>query len=326
VEEAAALAPLAAAFAVGREHGFQHVPAWRPQAQAQLCTLALRHEIEKEFAGAIVRARRLVPDASALLVRDWPWPLRIRALGRFQLLRGTTPVEFSGKGPGRPMELLKVLLALGGENVRAEQLADALWPHVDADYAHNSFTATLHRLRRLIGDDEALILRDGRLSLNPALAWVDSWAVERLLGELDDALRALPGEATEARLRALTDELLSLYRGPFVADETEQPAYIACREQLRARLLRCLTRVARRWEEGGRLEAAVDCYLRCAEADPLFEAPYRNLMLLYQRNGDAAEARATYERLRTLLSARLKSLPSPETQAVFQELRGASPS
>lgn len=323
-EEEAVLAPLAAAFALGREYGFHHLPSWRPQALADLCALALRHGVEKEFAAAMVRARRLVPRAAALLIRDWPWPLRIRALGRFQLLRGTTPVEFSGKGPGRPMELLKVLLALGGENVRADQLADALWPHVDADYAHNSFTATLHRLRRLIGDDEALVLRDGRLSVNPALAWVDSWAFDRLLGELDDALRALPAEAAEERVRALADELLTLYRGPFLSDETEQPAYIACREQLRARLLRCLTRVARRWEEGGRPEAAVDCYLRCVEADPLFEAPYRNLMLLYQRTGDAVEARATYERLRTLLSARLKSLPSPETQAVFQELLGPS--
>lgn len=319
VEEGAVIAPLAAAFGLGREHGFHHMPSWRPQALAELCALALRHGVEKEFAAAMVRGRRLVPNASALLVRDWPWPLRIRALGRFQLLRGTTPVEFSGKGPGRPMELLKVLLALGGENVRADQLADALWPHVEADYAHNSFTATLHRLRRLIGDDEALILGDGRLSLNPALAWVDSWALERLLGELDDALRAPPAEA---RLLALTGELLALYRGPFLSDETEQPAYIACREQLRARLLRCLTRVARRCEENGRPEAAVDCYVRCIEADPLFEAPYRNLMLLYQRIGDDGEARATYERLRTLLSARLKSPPSPETEAVFQELRG----
>ena len=121
-------------------------------------------------------------------------------------------------------------------------------------------------------------------------------------------------------MQTRTEELLALYRGSFLADESEQPAYIACREQLRARLLRCLTRSARRWEEAGQAETAADCYLRCIEADPLFEGPYRNLMMCYQRSGDTVEARATYERLRTLLSARLKSAPSAETQAVFAAL------
>ena len=316
----AAAAQVAAAFAFGREHGLEHAPGWRPGPIAELCAFALHHDVERDYAVALVRTRKLVPAGSALLVDGWPWPFCVRSLGRFQLLRGSAPIEASGKGPGRPLELLKVLVALGGENVRADQIADALWPHVDADYAHNSFTATLHRLRRLLGDEEAVVLRDSRLSLNRTLAWVDLWALEEVFERLDDTLRLPPAEGADAVLRGLVDRMLELYRGPFVADESEQPAYIACREQLRARLLRCLTRTARRWEEAGRGELAVDCYLRCIEADPLFEAAYRNLMLFYQRIGDAAEARATYERLRIMLAARLKSAPSAETQAVFAAL------
>jgi DNA-binding SARP family transcriptional activator len=121
-------------------------------------------------------------------------------------------------------------------------------------------------------------------------------------------------------LRALTDEALKLYRGPFLPDESEQPSYIACREQIRSKLLRCLTRVARWWEDNGMAEAAADCYLRCIDADPLCEAFYRNLMLSYQRRGERAEALATYERLRTVLSTRLKLMPSQETQAVYAAL------
>jgi DNA-binding SARP family transcriptional activator len=78
--------------------------------------------------------------------------------------------------------------------------------------------------------------------------------------------------------------------------------------------------VARRWEDAGTPDAAADCYLRLIEVDPLFEAAYRNLMLSYQRAGEAVEARAAFERLRTLLAARLKSEPSPETQAVLAGL------
>jgi len=319
-DEPAALEALRGAFALGREHGYQHAPWWQPQATAELCALALRQGVEAEYARTLVRARRLVPRVAPLRLPAWPWPFRVRALGRFELLRGEAPVEFSGKGPGRPMELLKVLLANGGQDVRADQIADALWPHVDADYAHKSFTATLHRLRRLLGEDDVVLLRDSRLSLNAALVWVDAWALEQACAAIDEALRA-----PNVELRALADEALALYRGPFLPDESEQPGYIACREQVRLRLLRCLARVARRWEDAGQPEAAADCYLRCIESDPLFEAPYRNLMLSYQRAGEQVEARATYERLRTMLQARLKAAPSPETQAVYAGLKASGP-
>lgn len=322
-EEGAMLEALRGAFALGREHGLRHAPWWRKPALAELCAAALRHGMEADYARALVREQRLVPRTPPLRLPGWPWPFRVRALGRFELLREAAPVEFSGKGPGRPMELLKVLLANGAQEVRADQIADALWPHVDADYAHKSFTATLHRLRRLLGEDDAVLLRDGRLSLNPALVWVDAWALEQACGGLEEALRAPAGAAADAGLAALADEVFALYRGPFLPDEAEQPSYIACREQLRLRLLRCLARLARRWEDAGRPEAAAECYLRLIEADPLFEAPYRNLMLSYQRAGDVVEARASYERLKTLLAARMKASPSPETQAVFAGLKAS---
>jgi DNA-binding SARP family transcriptional activator len=252
-------------------------------------------------------------------VKQWPRPFQVTTLGGFALLHDAKPVEFSSKGPGRPMELLKVLVALGAQNVRSDQLADALWPRVDADYAHKSFTTTLHRLRRIFDDDDALILRETRLSLDPRLVWVDSLALDQLLGDIDGVLRE-PRARAEPLLRAFTDEALALYRGPFLPDESEQPSYIACREQLRGKLLRCLARVARWWEDNGAPDAAIDCYLRCIDADPLSEAFYRNLMQCYQRRGERAEALATYERLRTALSTRLKVMPSQETQAIYTAL------
>jgi ATP/maltotriose-dependent transcriptional regulator MalT/DNA-binding SARP family transcriptional activator len=317
---AAALGSLRAAFTLAREHGFGHVPAWRRASVGELCVLALRTGTEPEFARSLARAHALTPRTLPFRIKEWPWPFLVQTLGQFDVQRAGAPLEASAKGPGRPLELLKVLIALGGRNLRADQLADALWPHAEADYAHKSFTAALHRLRRLLGRDDALLLRDGRLSMNPSLLWVDTWALEQALAELDEALRAPAADASLGAIEALMREVFALYRGPFLPDESEQPAYVAHREQLRARLLRCLVRVARAWEEAGRADAAVDGYLRCIGADPLFEAPYRNLMLCYQRAGDNAEARATYERLRAVLATRMKTLPSQETQAVFAGL------
>jgi DNA-binding SARP family transcriptional activator len=321
-DEAAALAPLHEAFTLAREIGAHHAPGLAEPAMAALCAVALRNGIAVEHARLIVTSGRLAPPPAALRLRAWPWAFEITTLGGFGLHRAGAPIEFSAKGPGRPVELLKVLVSMGGQNVRADLLADALWPHVDADYAHKSFTATLHRLRRIFGGDDALRLSDGRLSLNATQFWLDTWATEHLLNEIDACLRADDARAAAPTLSALITELLALYRGPYLPDEAEQPAYIARREQLRARLLRALTRLARRWEDRQDDEAAVDCYLRFIDADELCEPFYRNLMLCYQRRGEVAEALATYDRLHAVLAARLRSTPSPETQAIHTGLRG----
>jgi DNA-binding SARP family transcriptional activator len=73
-------------------------------------------------------------------------------------------------------------------------------------------------------------------------------------------------------------------------------------------------------EEAGRPEAGVDAYQRLIDADPLYEAPYRNFMLSCQRAGDLAGARAAYEQLRGALAAKRKAMPSAETQAVYAAL------
>ncbi len=220
-----------------RSLGARQVIGLAPGALAALLARALREGIEVEVAQGLVRRLGLRPPAQARRLRRWAWRYELCTLGGFELLREGQPIEFSAKGPGRPLELLKVLVAYGGRHVRVDELTDALWPHVDGDYAYKSFTATLHRLRRLLGDDEAVLLREGRLSLNPAQCWIDAWAFDHLVAEVDACADAA---APASQVRALAGELVALYRGPFLPDESDQSAYLARREQLRARLLRAL--------------------------------------------------------------------------------------
>ena len=325
-EKPKAVEHIRAAFRRGREHGFRQPPGGRSRALGELCVLALENGVEPDFARALVRAGRLAPDVPPLAVKRWPWPLRICAFGAFECLRDDAPIELSGKGPGRPMELLKVLVALGGRNIRADRLADALWPNVEADYAYKSFTATLHRLRRMLDEEEALGLRDGRLSLDPERVWVDTWSLERVLDDFDTALRGAEACKDETLRRESAERALEIYRGPFLSDESEQPAYIACREQVRARLMRFVIRIVRGWEEAGAPRTAVEYLLRFVESDELYEPFHRQLMLCYQRSGAPVEAVGAYERLRTLLAARLKSMPSAETQALYASLKSAGAS
>src|SRR5262249_6688815 len=157
---------------------------------------------------------------------------------------------------------------------------------------------------------------------NKALIWTDIWAIERLFDDFDSRTRTKDANGGDLR-RKFADEALSLYRGPFLPDESEQPSYIACREQIRARLLRILARVARAWEETRAQEVAADTYLRFIEADELCEPLYRNLMQCFQRSGATFDALTTYERLRTILATRLKTMPSAETQSLYASLKSA---
>lgn len=315
-DEAGAAADLRQALASLRLLGARQVLGLAPAALAELLAHALRLGIEVDVAQGLVRRLGLRPPAHARRLRRWAWRYELCTLGGFEMLREGQNVEFSAKGPGRPLELLKVLVAYGGRHVRVDQLTDALWPHVDGDYAYKSFTATLHRLRRLLTDDDALLLREGRLSLNPALFWVDAWAFDHLVAEVDACADAA---APAAQVRALAAELVALYRGSFLPDESDQSAYLARREQLRARLLRALGQA---WPADSKEHTAAeaDAWARCIQADELHEPFHRELMLALRRRGDTSRAAATYQHLCALLAARLHLQPSPETQAVYQDL------
>jgi LuxR family transcriptional regulator, maltose regulon positive regulatory protein len=237
-------------FALGREHAYRHFLWWRPASIARLCAHALAEGIETEYAKHLVTQRALTPERPPLEVPDWPWHFRVRTLGGFRLLRHGEPLAAaSGKAQRRPLELLKVLIAHGGERIAEELITDAMWPRIDGDSAHRSFTSTLHRLRKLLGEDRALVLHEGKLSLDARYFWTDVWALERLCAEIDDAAQG--ARADPAELERLQARLLELARGPFLANEPEEPWSLRPRERLRARVERALGQLGAGWEAAG---------------------------------------------------------------------------
>ena len=224
---------------------------------------------------------------------------RIRA-GRV-LEQGPGPADGAAQGAGRARRAERAqrparrrVVAARGRGLRAQVL------HHDAAPAAADISTTTRRST----------LRDTRLSLDPRRVWVDTWALDQLLSELDGALRDPRPRAAGPVLSALADEALALYRGPFLPDESEQPSFIACREQMRAKLLRCLARVARWWEDNGKPEAAVDCYLRCIDADGLCEA------VLSQPDAVLPAPRRTRRSRRDLRAAAHAAVGPAESHAV----------
>jgi DNA-binding SARP family transcriptional activator len=245
--------------------------------------------------------------------------VKVYTLGRFGLLVDDRPVEFGRKVQQKPLALLKALVALGGREVPEAKLTEFLWPEADGDLAHNSFEVALSRLRKLLGTDEALTLKEGRLSLSNRHCWVDVWAFSRSLGQAEKARKE--GNGTVA-IR-LFGKALSLYSGPFLQSE-EMTCAASPREKLRGGFLRAVANLGQCYEDSERWEEAVSCYGKGIEADDLAEELYRRLMVCHIRQGREAEALSVYRRCRKTLSSVLGVDPSAETRAVASSL-GRSP-
>jgi len=316
-EEQLGLISLRKAFALGKEGGY--FSTWgppRPSDTSRLCIKALDAGIEVEYVQEFIRRFRTVPDRAALHLENWPWPLKIYTLGQFRVEKDGSPIQFSRKVQQKPLSMLKALIALGGKEVQEGKIADAIWPEADGDDAHHSFITNLHRLRQLIGDDKAIRLREGKLTLEDRHCWVDVWAFEQLLKQAEDEEKK--GEA--ARAHQFIQKGLEIYRGPFLAGEIEQPWMISLREHSRERLLRSVTWLGHYWEKTEQWEKAIECYQRSLEVDDVAEEFYQGLMNCYQYLGQKAKALSVYNRCKRILSSTLQIEPSPKTEKIYKSL------
>ena len=278
----------------------------RPDLAARFANLALERGMETAYVRGLIERHRLVAPDDACA--QWPFRLRVRVLGGFDLARDGEPMRFTGKTQQRPLDLLKFVVSLGGKDIDVETVMAALWPDADGAAAKSSFDSAMFRLRKLLDVEDALELTSGKLSLNKSLVWTDVWALDAALDHANDA----PPSAAAHRL-------LAAYPGPLLGSE-ESPWLAKPRDALRARVVRALMDLGQKLERAGAFASAVDVYRRALEADNLAESLYRGLMRALAASGDRAEAMNAFRRCRELLSIVLGVKPSAETDRLYQDI------
>jgi DNA-binding SARP family transcriptional activator len=233
-------------------------------------------------------------------------------------VRDGAPLGGRGKAQKKPLDLLKALVALGAERVDTARLAGLLWPDAEGDAAKGSFDTTLYRLRKLLGRDDALVLAEGKLSLDRRQCWLDVWAFEDI-ARAADAAPAGGDLAAEHAVR-LGRGILEAYPGHFLAADEDAPWAIDLRDRLRSKLVRTVLGLGGRLQAAGRWTDAIALYERALELDNLAEGFYRGLMVCHRELGQPAAALQAYRRCRELLSVVLGLAPSAETEAVRRSL------
>ncbi|MGB3095380.1 MAG: BTAD domain-containing putative transcriptional regulator, partial [Candidatus Deferrimicrobiaceae bacterium] len=320
-DEEDGLASLREGLRAGREKGYVDIYLWIPGLLERIAAEALERGIETDYVRDLIRKNALVPDDAIHYTEDWPWPLKIYTMGRFALVRDGERIPFPRRAQQRPLQMLKALIAMGGRNVSKEHLTEVLWADAEGDMAEQSFTTTLSRLRKLLGNEKALILSDGRLTLSNRHCWVDVWAFERTLGECISA-ECWGGKLgkREADCTRLVEKAIAIYQGPFLDGETFCSCLETSRERLRSKFLRCVEAAGSHLEKKGQWENALAYYQRGLEVDELAEGFYRRQMICHQKLGQVAEGLAVYRRCKKTLASVLGVEPSSKTEAVRKPL------
>jgi LuxR family transcriptional regulator, maltose regulon positive regulatory protein len=304
------------AFALARHERLFNTLQWLAPQMTRLCAFALAHGIEPEYVSELICLRGLRPPSPD--TQAWPWPIKVHTLGRFDILENEVPLRFEGKTQRKPLALLKALIVLGGADVPEDKLIDIVWAESLEGDQQKAFDVTLHRLRKLLGNDKAIQVTDRRVSLNREIVWVDLWAVERQLAAVVPVGPASLPDA--AQLERAAPAILDLYRGQLLDGEADSAWLLPVRNRLNGRFQRFVIRLgehrelARQWGRAGEL------YERGIELDPLAEAFCCRLMVCLREQGRRAEAIEVFRRCRQMLSVTLGIRPTEMTEAVYRGL------
>lgn len=295
------------------------LPLWsRPDLVEPLLYLALEQNIETTYVQRLIHQAKIIPQHPMTIPEQWPMPVRVYTLGRFSLQLNGKPLPCSARTKNRPLELLKAIIAFGGQDVAQEKVMDILWPDASGDTALKSLHTTLHRLRKLLDLEESVILKDGYLALDARYVWVDIHCLEQILEQIGRELDAQsPAPETITQLTCMAEKL---FQGPFLDSEASRSWTIAPAERIRNRLIRTILRLGHFWESCDDWVRAAGCYHCGLELDPLTEVFYQHLMNAYFKQGNNADALATYERCRKVLAATLGIMPGQKTVRLYQSI------
>ena len=243
--------------------------------------------------GGVVLHLRTDADAGEADAR-----LCIRVLGPMQLEAGGAVLEGDWL-VHRPGQVLKYLVATRGRPVSSDELLDALWPQTEGTPAATNVRQAVHALRdRMEPDRERQApsrfvagRRGGGYELAGGMVVVDADVFVATAEAGLAALRDGDGQRAESALRRAA----ALYRGDFLADDSDAEWALPERARLRTLAGRVMRSLAGIRVRAGELEAASELLQRLAELEPLDVEAQRQLLTLLLRRGRRSEAARRYE-------------------------------
>jgi predicted ATPase/DNA-binding SARP family transcriptional activator len=224
-------------------------------------------------------------------------PLEVRVDGRPVAVRGV-----------KPRAVLAVLMLHANEPVSAERVALALWGEDAPAGAVKTVQVHVSRLRRALGETDALATTPGGYRLRVRPGELDA---ERFENHVAEGRRALAASRPEQAAGALR-KALGLWRGPPLAELAGLPFAPAEIARLEEQRLAALELRVEADLAAGRHAELVGELQRLTSQHPWRERLHAQLMLALYRTGRQADALKVYRDARATLSDELGVEPSLE--------------
>lgn len=247
---------------------------------------------------------------------------------RTLVLFGDARLEIDGAAVGfetRKALALLAYLALNGRPQPRDSLALLLWPESDSSGARGALRRTLSALRKAAGDD--LLEASGEtVQINPeAELTCDALQFSAHLARHRQH-RHRPGETCAECLPGL-EAAAQLYAGDFMAGFSLRDSLnydqwqFQEAEHYQREYEQVLTILAASYTNARRYQPALEAAHRLLALDPLNEAGYRRVMLLYARLGRREAALRQYRECVRVLENELGVAPLEQTSALYEQIR-----
>ncbi len=243
-------------------------------------------------------------------------PVHFRVLGPLEVDAGDGPLPLGGP---KQRAVLASLLVHANRVVPVDALIGDVWGEDPPDKARHILHTYVSSLRKALGDGRLQGRPPGYL-LVVEPAEVDADRFDTLVSEANKSLPVDPNVAI-----ATFDDALALWRGPALADVSEQPSLFA--EAARLDELRAAAQEARieaLLATGAQAKALAELEPLLAR-DPLRESLWGLAMLAYYRDGRQGEALNAFGRARELLADELGVDPSPELSKLHERILKQDP-
>jgi ATP/maltotriose-dependent transcriptional regulator MalT/DNA-binding SARP family transcriptional activator len=270
----------------------------RVLSEAEARPLAERVKAKMQQLGA----RRYVVAATDLLRgfdRKSLFPVSIRTLGGFAIVREGTPLPSSAWQSKKARDLLKMLLARRGHPTPREALMEALWPEGDVGVLANRLSVALATVRSvldpnkrfdpghfIVTDNESVGLRIENLQVD----------VESFLKQVNRGFRLKRADRITEAVKELAGAEAA-YTGDFLEEDVYEDWAAPLREEARAAYLDTARTLAQEAKSLGDLQSAQRFVLRILEHDVYDEDAHLervSTLVAARRHGEARRAYRIY--------------------------------
>jgi len=293
-------------FAIARQAELITYSYWHPELMVWACQRALFLEIEAAYVNRFVGIHYdnlPQPDSNC---HQWPWPFRVVTFGGFEL-ETKNGVIHQRQRAGKSFTLLKILVKAQDRHLTSVAIKETLYPDGGHEKASQLLDTQIHRLRKLLGNEQTILRQGDSIKLHLKYFWIDTREFEAL---------GKQNVTTENALE-VAKRLQELYKGEYLPDD-ETIEVIAHRERYRnmylATLFKCIDHMEMQSNK------AVEFCQNALVLEPLSEPLYRKLMSVYLRQGNRDMAEATLEQCRKLVKHHLDSDVSNETLSLLKTI------